>query len=215
MSGRTDAQATGLTPLTAAQAFGFRGGGGTPSGQPIAQGLTGKFGLNVVALGNVFNLASANKPGTMDLAIYEGQDAFYIYPGDSNFNPADRITVTSSATGTSFGVTIGTGSKYGDLDGDGLAEVSAAGFSDPRTGTGTTVAELFYGDVLAKRAALGPVDTSEGSPLDPPAQSNPDPSAATPGVVEFVGDLNHDGKPDIAIGGPAANGNQGEFTILY
>ena len=209
MSGRTDAQPAGLTPLTAAQAFGFRGGGGTPSGQPIDQGLTGKFGYTLAALGNVYDLASANKPGTMDLAIYGDGDAFYIYPGDTNFNPTDRISVGSAVNGTYFGSTIATGSKYGDLDGDGLADVAASGLTNPSTGTGSTVAELFYGDVLSKHATGKALDTQEGSPLDPAAAS--DLSTNTPGIVEFVGDLNKDGKLDIAIGGAAANSNQGDF----
>ena len=211
MSGRSDAQPSGLTVLSVAQAFGFRGGGGAPSGQPIDQGLTGKFGYTIVALGNVYDLASANKPNTMDLAIYPYGDAFYIYPGDSNFNPTDRITVGSAVTNTYFGFTICTGSKYGDLDGDGFADVCAAGLTDPSTGTGSTVAQLFYSDVLTKHAAGNAIDTQEGSPLDPVAASNV--NTNTPGVVEFVGDLNMDGKPDLAIGGAAANSNQGEFTI--
>jgi hypothetical protein len=217
MSGRTNPQTSGLTPLTT-QDLGFRAGtDGTPSGLPIDQGLSGKFGISIAAVGNVYDVASANNPGTADLAIYAFGDGFYIYPGDSNFNPADRVTVGSSAMteGTFFGFSICTGSKYGDLDGDGFADVCAAGLTNPDTGTGTALAELFYSDVLVKHAgsSLLRIDTSEGSPLDPPAAS--DFNSNTPGVVEFVGDLNKDGKPDIAIGGPAANGNQGEFTILY
>lgn len=194
--------------------FGFRNGSGTPSGTAFETGPA-TFGQNLVAVGNVYNLPSANRPGTADLAIWQGfANAFYVYLGDTNFAAADRITVgPQSSSAVYLGESICGGRSSADLDGDGIAELCASGELNPMTGAAPGAASLWYGDVFARKVNAGSINSNSSSLLNPAAAPN-----VTNRVVEFVGDLNKDGKPDLAIGGNNQMFNMsiaGEFTILY
>jgi hypothetical protein len=220
LSGRSYAlgSQTGLTALPLSE-FGFRpSANGQPDGTSFAQGTTdtiGQFGSGVFALGNVYDLPSASKPGIGDLAVQEAQgNNFYVYTGDDNF--ATRILVIPNGPGNiHLGSSIGSGRIGGDLDGDGFAELCAGADLDPSSGGTPAVGELWYGGTTLA-SALGTqsqLSTSSASRLDPTAAGN-----VVIRVAKFAGDLNKDGHPDLLIGGvsdPFGTPTDGEFTILY
>jgi hypothetical protein len=176
----------------------------------------------VTAIGNVYDLPSANRKA-VDIALWGASDtSFTIYLGDTNFQAADGITVAQAGGGNSyFGRSIG-GSV--DLDGDGLAELCASGRNNLKTGTPPGTTSLFYSDVLAARTVNRSVTTDASSALNPTVTGTFDgsdlaytPLGTTVGmrVGKFVGDLNQDLKPDLAIASPTLNGTVGAVTILY
>jgi hypothetical protein len=176
----------------------------------------------VYALGNAYRTPGTTRPDAVDIAVYTfGDTAFTIYPGDTNFAPADRVFVSQSSGGASyFGSSVCSGA---DLDGDGLTETCAAGELNPDGMTRPGIAYLWYGDNLAlqvnqssnPRAVL----TDAASVLNPPIIGSVDatPTFVRAGarVVDFVGDLNGDGRLDMAVATPSANDSAGELTILY
>src|SRR5262249_1706321 len=114
--------ASGLQALALSE-LGLRDNNGVPSGNPIDTGMAQYWGFNLVAVGNVYNLPSANRPNTVDLAIFNGYDnSFYVYLGDTDFAKADRLEVGPAAGGTNvyLGESICNGTTRGDLDGDSV-----------------------------------------------------------------------------------------------
>jgi hypothetical protein len=186
-------------------------------GAPFDQGDPDLFGALVVSVGNVYDVAGANRPGTADLAVWQaGFNGFWIYPGDTNFNPIDRVGVgPEHAVNTDFGASVASSFSRGDLDNDGLTELIAASNTSLDASVAPGSIALWYGDVFSAKVNATPVtlkgiDTSSASILT--VTPSPDVQRR---VVEIVGDLNGDGKQDLAVGGPGANANSGEFTILY
>jgi hypothetical protein len=212
------ASQTGLTALPLSE-LGFRpSANGQPNGAAFAQGemaTIGNFGSGVFALGNVYDLPSANKPGTGDIAVQETQgNNFYVYTGDDNFQT--RILVIPNGPGTILlGTSIASGRVNGDLDGDGFSELVAGASLDPTSGATPAVGELWYGGTAfaAELGTQSQLSTADASRLDPPAASN-----VVIRVAKFAGDIFKDGHPDLVIGGvvdPFSTPIDGEFTILY
>ncbi|HET8939568.1 MAG TPA: VCBS repeat-containing protein [Polyangiales bacterium] len=201
--------------------LGFRDGGGTPSGQPIDTGAN-TFGAGVYALGNAYRTPGSAKPDAVDIGVYiTGDTGFTLYPGDTNFAPADKVRVAQSGGGaTYFGTSVCTGA---DLNGDGLTEMCAAGVLDLVTSTSPGTAYLWYGDnVPLQISGTSPnlnVGTDAASLINPPVagvvDSTPTFVQAGLRVVDFVGDLNADGKIDMTVASPSSNDSAGEITILY
>ena len=70
---------------------------------------------------------------------------------------------------------------------------------------------LWYSDLFASELGSNNlIFTKQGS-----AQQVQASTGVTRRPVEFIGDIDGDGKRDLAVGGPNANGGRGEFTILY
>lgn len=198
--------------------LGFRNGaGGTPDGMAIATGPT-PFALSVAALGNAYDLPGAGRAGTADFATSTGDGTtFEVYLGDSNFNPADKLVVSAGAGGASyFGRVICTGT---DIDGDGLSELCASSRYNLVTSAPPGIVGLWYSDNFRLGVSDRTAYSNAGTMLEPALNSAVDPAS---GVIigglripDFVGDLNGDGKTDMAVGTPSANAPQGEFVILY
>jgi len=213
LSGRNYAwaQSTGLTSLTVA-ALGARANDGVAggSGLPFDTG-DAYFARAAFAIGNVVEVASAQRPGIGDLALWRsGGSEIAIYAGDTSFALADRFSVSSAARSSVSASVAGA-----DLDGDGLSDLLVA--LDTRTGVAAagvrTPVRLWYGDVIARaRAARVAIDDNNASSLDPAA----DPALNWRGV-KLAGDLNGDGELDLAFGATNADDTQpsGEFSILY
>jgi hypothetical protein len=203
--------------------LGYRNNG-TPTGTPIdTASPTAGFGAKLYVLGNAYNLAGGMRPNAVDIAVYRPTDnSFVMYPGENNFAPADRVRIAQSAGGGSY---FGTSVCQGvDLDGDGLTEVCAAGRYNLMTSAEPGEMQLFYGDnlgrqvtgttgsdrqVLTDASSLVAVDIV-GDTLQAPTNQQ-----SGQRVVNFVGDLNDDGQPDLAVATPSANSSAGELKILY
>jgi hypothetical protein len=182
-------------------------------------------GVGVYALGDAYRPAGSTE-GKIDIGVYTfGDVGFVLYPGETNFAPADRVLVAQSGSppgdGTYFGSSVCTGA---DLDGDGLMELCAAGERDLSDGSSPGTAYLWYGDnfALQLRESASPLEvlTDAATVLDPAVSGAIDATGTPfvrPGarVVDFVGDLNGDGRPDMAVSTPSSNESAGELTILY
>lgn len=217
------------TPVTG-KAF-FLSGRTYPTGSPTLQVLTladaglrlidsgaaGVFGSALFTLGNVYNVPTANRRNVLDIAIWQGEQAsFVIYPGDNNFAVADRVQVRARL-GTALALGVGNGADFitgrngistrarGDLDNDGLVELAAAyDFGDVTP----PPANLWYGQTLAGKVSGATINEDYASLLQPPVGVDD-----TGRVIEYVGDLNADGEPDLAVGSLVFG--DGQWTVLY
>jgi hypothetical protein len=116
---------------------------------------------------------------------------------------------SASPSSDGFGDFLGIGrhpylGNAGDLDRDGLVDILMGSLEE---GTGPSHGDLFY-SVLALRSVR--VRSARDVQLGPPS------SSMTDGLrVQYVGDLNGDGYPDIALGDPTFMSASGRVTIHY
>jgi hypothetical protein len=218
LSGRAYTLSTevGLKMLTTAD-FGFIDQG-MPSGMPLDDaGTRGSSGFVMSVLGNAYDVPGGQTPGAIDIAVQAfGTDHFVVYPGDNGFDPADKLIVEGAAINSDIGTSLANGYApgldidLGDLDADGKAELLAADRVSSVTGASPGQAFLWYSDVVQTATTSAPLSYADALPIAPPVSSGADRRA-----VEYVGDVNGDGAPDLVAGAGAANSNQGELTILY
>lgn len=217
LSGHPYTGPTGLDALAFTR-LGFRDMGGTPSGTPFETGQPILFGTTIVAS----NVVDSTSPGTVDLLVKQVlDDKFYVYLGDTNFDPADRVRVDgigSDDMGVSFASdfqpalaahpSFPTPDRAGDLDGDGILEL-CAGAALP-----AGAAHLWYSDAVDASAGDDAIASAEGSRIDPANVSG-----SSRRIVRYVGDLNDDGAPDIVVGDPdsscVAGSSCGRAILLY
>jgi len=206
---------TGFKPLTMAD-FGFFDLD-VPSGLPLDVSTTkGTTGSILAVLGNAYDVPGGQTPGAIDIAVLEiGTDHFVLYPGDNAFAPADKVRVTGASASSEIGGSIANGfsaalgTDLGDLDGDGKPELCASDRISSLTGSTPGQAFLWYSDVVQTATASDPLSYLDASPIAPPAGVG-----TARRLVEYAGDLNGDGDPDLVVGAPLAN-SRGELTILY
>jgi hypothetical protein len=209
---------SGVKQLASSE-LGMRGMNGVPSGAPIDTGTKGYFAGAVYSTGNVRDLSSGTA-GMRDIVIKDNStNEFLLYLGDSDFNSADRIRVQGDQTGKNPGTGSSVCSGFspalsqqvaGDVDGDGLADMCAGENISSTSGAAPGNAYLWYGSVVASKTSGGILSYTEAHSIAPAAVSG-----ATNRIVDFTGDLDGDGEPDIAIGDPTATSNKGALTILY
>jgi hypothetical protein len=216
LSGRSYTDNTGLVTLALSD-LGFRDTAGKPSGQPI-QVLNAGDAVQLNALGNAYDLPGANRKA-IDLSVWHvTATSFSMYLGDTNFQPSDAITVGQAGGGGSyFGLSI---AGDVDLDGDNLPEVCVGSVKNLKTAMSPGTVSLFHADRFAARVSNKTITSDAASALNPLASGSFDSANypyTIPGerIVQFVGDLNKDDKPDLAIGSPTLNGTSGAVTILY
>lgn len=210
-SGRADAT-PGLDVITTAE-LGFRSSvGGAPSGTAFHSGLPVNSGVSITPYANIFDVPGGTA-GAVDIIVRApAAQGVFIYPGDTNFNPADRVELRGQ-NATDFGAGLGRGyhpalpGLTSDLDGDGRDEV-AVGTTSPSSTPGAVY--LFYGDVVPNQAGGALVQYTVASPIQPPASTG-----TQLRIVSTAGDLNGDGHTDFFVGDWQANGSAGELHLLY
>jgi hypothetical protein len=219
LSGRNDPAGAGIAPLTFAD-LGFRNAMGEPSGMPFetTKRDTGNILFNA---GNVYNVAGGANPGATDLFVkHTAEHHFYIYPGDNNFAPANRIRMDGPNL-SDLGISLTRGvhsalpsnsayptpSMIGDLDGDGRPEFAAG--TQGAAGTPGQV-YFWYADSLDTGITMGVQQATTGSFVEPPAATG-----TQQRIVQFAGDMTGDGNPDLVVGNWQANSLLGEVYLLY
>ncbi|MCG8555171.1 MAG: FG-GAP and VCBS repeat-containing protein [Proteobacteria bacterium] len=188
---------------------------GPPTGSPV----------RVAALGDVVG-GSGPDLGLWFLAGGLGQ--VQVWPGDGlgSFDPSQAVVLDNAggANTDSLGVAMasvrGPFSSNADIDGDGKGElfIGSAGLGG-HPGAGL----LFYADNVASGAQSGAIGTDvasvrlrhdmAGEPLIVAGNSSDNQNVW--GFVQYVGDINGDGFPDLAFGDPKSNSGRGRVQILY
>jgi hypothetical protein len=207
LSGRThNGLAPQLKPLTSNEAV------LKDSGQANA------FALRLVTYRNLINTTDSNVP---DVLVGSGAQTFFnVYLGDQNsssvrFAPDTKVRLNGE-TGTQFGVSVAAtfnpnlaSSSAGDLDADGLDEL-LLGTQQNSPSTAAGFGYLFYGDTLATAITAQTVSYTVASRVDPAARAG-----TLRRTVQYVGDVNGDGSPDLVVADPDAAAAAGGFTVLY
>lgn len=206
VSGRNDATA-GIDEITEAD-LGFRASvGGAPSGTPF-ESVPAGFGSSIASAANIFDVGSST--GKVDI-IVRGQSASsaYVYAGDTNFNPANRVDVHGlNATDFGIGLTRSYRPTIPSIS-DRFDSDMQSDFAISTTGTPGSV-YMFYGDLIPSRVVAGVLSYTAGSPVQPPAATG-----TAIRIVEAAGDMNNDGHPDLFVGDYQANTNSGQLHLLY
>ncbi|MDH5673044.1 MAG: hypothetical protein OEZ06_12890 [Myxococcales bacterium] len=179
-----------------------------PDGMPVASGA-GSYGYEVSAIGQLLDIGPSS--GLMDVAVSGSLTSeFVVQPGDPASASDPRFSSTpTTVSGGNVGQSIANGyhpvlTDASDFDGDGLPEICA---SDPLTPD----IRLWYGDDFLVEAADNAVNKNTAIQilLDATQDDTLDLE------VEFVGDVNGDGHPDMLIGDFWSFGTAGQAILLY
>jgi hypothetical protein len=207
LSGRAHSDTTGVDVLSVSDL----GLPGQPAGTPIMSGSAGQlFGSTLARLGDFYDPPSATT-GSIDLAVAgSNTDSFLVQPSEGT--PAfSSATVTVSGPSSNIGYSIANGVNaveglVGDLDGDDRGDLLAG----TRTSSPRDIV-LWYADTFASGIVSGTVLKSTGYSIPIAAAS----AGSAEFLVQYVGDFNGDGQPDIIVGDPRVASNQGQAILLY
>jgi hypothetical protein len=176
---------------------------------PIATGSAGDiFGAIMATPGDLYTPAGSTS-ATVDLLVGESlTNEFFLLPGDplAALDPgfgATAITMpdlVSVSFGTARHPSYG---AVGDLDFDGEGELLA--------GTRTKEVVLWYADRFASAVSSNTVDRATATIFQLASAA----ASSTDFYVQFVGDFNGDGHPDLCVGDNHANTDQGQAVLLY
>jgi hypothetical protein len=206
LSGRSHSGSTGFDLL----AITDLGLPGQPGGTPIASGSAASFfGTTLARLGDFYDSPSAS--GVLDLAIGSSvTDSFSVQPGEGT--PAfSAAAVSVQGGGSNIGYSLASSVNavqglVGDLDGDDRGELLAGTrTSSPREVT------LWYADVFETSVNAGVVQKTTGINIPITAAA----TGSAENLVQYVGDVTGDEYPDIVVGDPRVNTNQGQTILLY
>jgi hypothetical protein len=189
--------------------LGLRDPLGDPDTMPIATGsATDLFGAIMATPGDIYT-PSGSTSQAIELAVGESLTAeFFVLPGegtaamDPGFSaPAINVaSIVSTSFGASRHPSFG---LLGDLDFDGRGELLG--------GTFTKEVFFWHADRFLAAVTSNTVARETGS-FFLLASSASDSAELN---VQYVGDFNGDGHPDVCVGDNRANTNQGQAVLLY
>ena len=176
-------------------------------------------------LGSAMACADVNGDGIDDMLLtapgFSPAGYAYVIYGGLSLPPSIDLTTLTGAQGMRIpglvsGTFFGTAAAAGDVNGDGFADIAvtapSARSSSSNTGQGFIV---FGGASLPASFDLGTLNGSNGFSISATDLQSPTPA----GDSIAIGDLNHDGFADIAIGSRSAfpNGlsSAGEVWVVY
>ena len=175
-----------------------------------------QFGSSVAAMGDI------DGDGIQDIAVgaigddaasADDRGAVYVLFMDANGQADSRTKIAHTVNG---GPTLAAGDRFGhsaagigDLDGDGISELAVGAYQDDTGGNNRGAVHILFMDENGKADSRKKIanNTNGGPPL-----SNGDLFGSS---VAGIGDIDHDGVPDIVVGAMDSDLGGTDFGALY
>lgn len=181
-------------------------------GYVLTSSAPAQFGSSLAGLGDFKGTQGANDFAIGDSFAGNGGEVYVVSgsfdpvssPVDvTTAAPSDVLKIVGSQTGATLGTSIG---SIGDVNEDGISDMYAleSAFAGSNPGLGYVI----YGSgSFANPLDLSTFSNSMGFTLSPPVLS-----VKTAGNA---GDVNGDGRPDLAVGGFGLTGPSGSGAVIY